>query len=255
MMTFDLPETAKGPDDKLPENVFSLAAGQDNENVPELPLPDATGKMQPRGALSYTFARAIEGAADTDRDGRLRHSELWKYIRYNVRRRVASRQTPNLEPGVEEGDDPVLFQLAPLPPSSPPASGPARLAVISSSPVGIDFPGNVQVVGRDNTPDLIWDMDKKEVITALGDIVAYNVGDNVIGAVVDKWASVKLIGKVSAQNSLSIHVEPNDGYHTEDQSTRLILKYRSCLDLKVIVWGKFFARHEGLFRGHAGSIA
>ena len=39
------------------------------------------------------------------------------------------------------------------------------------------------------------------------------------------------------------------------QSTRLILKYRSCLDLKVIVWGKFFARHEGLFRGHAGSIA
>ena len=41
----------------------------------------------------------------------------------------------------------------------------------------------------------------------------------------------------------------------QDQSTRLILKYRSCLDLKVIVWGKFFARHEGLFRGHAGSIA
>ena len=40
-----------------------------------------------------------------------------------------------------------------------------------------------------------------------------------------------------------------------NQSTRLILKYRSCLDLKVIVWGKFFARHEGLFRGHTGSIA
>ena len=44
-------------------------------------------------------------------------------------------------------------------------------------------------------------------------------------------------------------------FYDRDQSTRLILKYRSCLDLKVIVWGKFFARHEGLFRGHAGSIA
>ena len=52
-----------------------------------------------------------------------------------------------------------------------------------------------------------------------------------------------------------LHELANQHMAIRQQSTRLILKYRSCLDLKVIVWGKFFAKHEGLFRGHVGSIA
>ena len=218
-LTLDVPETANGPDDEPPENVILLAAGQDNEEIPELYLPDANGQRQIRGALSYTFARAIEGAADADGDGSLLLEELKKFIRNNVQMLAESRQTPNLVSGVE--DDTVLVQLASHPPqSSPPASGPVRLAVISSSPVTTDLPGNVQVVGRNDAPDLVWDVDKKEVIAA-GDIVAYEVGNTAIGAVIDKYTAVKRIGKASAQRSLSIHVEPNDGYHTNCTEIRV----------------------------------
>ena len=40
------------------EHVSFLAAGQEHEQVPEIVLAVETGPPEPRGALSYMFARA-----------------------------------------------------------------------------------------------------------------------------------------------------------------------------------------------------
>ena len=94
-------------------HVSFLAAGQEHERIPELELPGSQGRPEPRGALSYMFARAVEGQADLDGDGVLRRDELWRFVRENVRMLSAARQTPNLLPN-SRGGEPVL-RLTPPP--------------------------------------------------------------------------------------------------------------------------------------------
>ena len=56
---------------------FVLAAVDKQSRVPELDIPGVGA----RGALSYAFARAIEGAADNKGDGRLAMSAIFQYVR------------------------------------------------------------------------------------------------------------------------------------------------------------------------------
>jgi hypothetical protein len=79
-------------------NVTFLAAGQDNEKVPEIPIRLASGRVVMRGALSYTFARALDGAADENGDRVLDRVELERYVIENVRMLAESRHTPELLP-------------------------------------------------------------------------------------------------------------------------------------------------------------
>ena len=123
-----MPETAAALDESDLEHVSFLAAGQEHERVPEIALPGRTGRPEPRGALSYMFARAVEGAADTDGDGVLRRDELWRFVRENVRMMSDARQTPNLLPN-SRGHEPVLRLAA----SRPPASATGRPAVGGST--------------------------------------------------------------------------------------------------------------------------
>ena len=97
-------------------HVSFLAAGQENQEITEIPLRNERGVPELRGALSYFFARALEGDADWDADGVLRRDELWRFVRENVRMRSDTHQIPNLEP---ESDDEVLLRLAPAPRTSP----------------------------------------------------------------------------------------------------------------------------------------
>ena len=217
MLELDISKASTGADDLPAEHVIFLAAGQEHEKVPELVLPDSSG--QARGALSYMFARALEGEADTDRDGHLRLSELQSFIRNNVRRVSNSRQTPNLLSGIP--DDPVLVDLAFSASSSLPDVSPARpdaalrLALVSPGSPVPHVPADVQIVDFSDKPDLIWDRDRREVITVPGDIVAYGVADTEIGTVIATWKAVKQIGNITIRDSLSIRVDPHDGYHRD----------------------------------------
>ena len=60
----------QGGSENAAANVTYLGAAQDNEKVPEVTLPDASGNRIARGALSYLFARALDGQADADSDGK-----------------------------------------------------------------------------------------------------------------------------------------------------------------------------------------
>ena len=209
-------------------HVSFLAAGQEHERVPELELPGSEGRPEPRGALSYMFARAVEGQADIDGDGVLQRGELWRYVRENVRMLSAARQTPNLLPNARS-DEPVLRliaespSIAPLPDPAPPAPEPdgphqmLRLAILRAgagdlAAVPDTLPG-VQLVSIEESPDLIWDAEASQVITGLGDVAAHDVGLRDLPATVGKWRAMTTIRELSARASLRLRVFPHDGTH------------------------------------------
>lgn len=235
-------EAAAIDEAELPHVNF-LAAGQEHEQVPEIALPGAAGGSEPRGALSYAFARAVEGKADLDRDGVLRRGELWRFVRENVRMMSEARQTPNLLP-TGGGDEPVLPIAAgavleeggmqAISDETPglgmgaweTQGGPVRIAVLNASPeTHLSFREalpDADVVLASQSPDLVWDARAREVVTGMGDVVAYDVGVAELPGVVEKWAAVRAIRTLSAAASLRLRVHPHDGAHRE--GTRIVVE-------------------------------
>jgi len=80
-----------GPND----DVTFLAGVSDDRLVPEVVIDG-----QPRGALSWSFARALEGAADSDHDGTVTEKELISYVRASVLQHTDSQQVSQSFPPV-----------------------------------------------------------------------------------------------------------------------------------------------------------
>ena len=232
MLELDLPptDTDLGADE-LPHVTF-LAAGQENEQVPEIQVRDASGNYQVRGALSYIFARALEGRADEDGDGILTRGELKLYVRENVRMHSEARQTPNLLPRSFDGFDVLTEATFPTfgptvaSASTAPVAGtelaPTRLAVNGLSTAdGAGAAGslsNAVVVGSGDTPVLVWDMETGEIITHLGDVIARDVERGGLQSVVDKWRALEAIRLLSEGSSLVMRIQPGDQAHGEGET-------------------------------------
>ncbi|WP_249133020.1 caspase family protein [Bradyrhizobium sp. AUGA SZCCT0182] len=99
-----------------------LAAVDRNTKAPEVKIPAVEGL---RGALSYAVARALEGAADADGDGRITLKELFSHVRQVVYQLSDQRQNivTKTSPGRSVNSD-VMFQLTrglalPTPSASP----------------------------------------------------------------------------------------------------------------------------------------
>jgi hypothetical protein len=81
-----------------------LAAVDRNAKAPEVRIPGVDGL---RGALSYAVARAIEGGADTDHDGKVTLAELFANIRQVVyqlsdqRQNVVTMTSPSRSPDID----------------------------------------------------------------------------------------------------------------------------------------------------------
>ena len=223
-------------------HVNFLGAAQEHQKVPEITVRDAAGRPERRGALSYLFARALRGEADTDGDGVLRRDELWRFVRENVRMNSAARQTPNLMPNIR-GDETVLA-LAPgagatgtadaagTPEgtaTAEPSQGQAhrmRLAVRPADPaiaeqVRDTLPDIRIVSDKDEFLDLVWDTERRQVVSAMGDVIAHDVGVAELVGVVEKWEAVRIIRALSARASLRLRIEPHDGVHRDGSTISL----------------------------------
>ena len=232
MLELAMPDAVAALEEAELEHVSFLAAGQEHEQVPEIVLPVEAGPPQPRGALSYMFARAVEGMADFDRDGVLRRDELWRFVRENVRSMSEARQTPNLLPNAR-GREPVLR----LNPSNRPGTGTAtgaagtlgseairasealRLTILGAGSDTLaearELLDDVRIVSYAQSPDLVWDAESRQVVTALGDVAARDVDLVSLPAVIDKWVAVRTVRALSARASLTLRVYPHDGAHPE----------------------------------------
>jgi hypothetical protein len=226
-LTLDLAGDAVAPDSEIPANVVYLGAAQDNEKVPEVNLPDATGRRQARGALSYLFARAIDGEADADGDGTVTRRELFDFIRENARLLSDSRQTPNLL-AMDDDRDVVLPKVGndhgiPL----EAASGPVLVA-LAGAPMPVaettlrDLNG-IALPATQADPDVIWDPGAQRLVSGSGDLLADGVTTGTLQHYLTKVRAARQLGALSRLHTMRARLRPDDQVHHEGDAVALQL--------------------------------
>jgi uncharacterized caspase-like protein len=227
-----------------------LAAVDRSTKAPEVRIPGVSGL---RGALSYAVARAIEGSADTNRDGRITVGELFANVRQVVyqlsdqRQNIVTVTSPSQSP-----DSDVVFDLTrgvvlmQTPNNAPPSSGtpsppplatsappttngftqdriaaPIRLAALDgktsylSSLKSRDV--KIEAVQPTDNPDLIWDPTSQDVI-AWGDVVAFRVDPTDLTSVIDRTAAIRDLKKFATRSPQIMRISPDDRQHRSDQT-------------------------------------
>jgi hypothetical protein len=222
-----------------------LAAVDRHTKAPEIRIPGIDGF---RGALSYAVARAFEGNADDNHDGKVTLKELFANVRQVVYQLSDQRQNivTKTSPGRPIDRD-VVYQLTrgitspgeilPKPglqapsdvqdsPAVPRAQAPIRLAALDGR---TGYFANlkprdvmVEIVRPVDNPDLIWDPNSHDVI-AWGDVVAYKVDSSDLASVIDRTAAVRELKKISAKAPQLLRLTAGDEQHHNDDMVQVEL--------------------------------
>ncbi|HYR77032.1 MAG TPA: caspase family protein [Pyrinomonadaceae bacterium] len=224
-----------------------LAAVDRNTKAPEIRIPGIDGF---RGALSYAVARAFEGSADDNHDGKVTLKELFANVRQVVyqlsdqRQNIVTKTSPGrpidrdvvyqLTRGITSpGDIKILPKLGLQAPSDaqdspavPRAQAPIRLAALDGR---TGYFANlkprdvmIEIVRPVDNPDLIWDPNSHDVI-AWGDVVAYNVDSTDLASVIDRTAAVRELKKISAKAPQLLRLTAGDEQHHNDDMVQVEL--------------------------------
>jgi hypothetical protein len=201
-------------------HVVYLAAGQDNELVPELSIDGAM-----HGALSWSFAHALAGGADENRDGRITWGALSRTVLRNVRTVADSMQHPELRPA-DRVDDVLFVRSAAAPPPPARIASPAGtvrlrmldLASVERDRIFADLQGATPAASA-NDADAIWDPDTHQLLTPLGDIVAYDITEARLQGALDKLAAVAVVRQLAANAGLDTRLLLR-GEHIADPPSR-----------------------------------
>jgi hypothetical protein len=221
------------------QNTTFLAAVDRSTKAPEVRIPGVPGL---RGALSYAVARAFEGQADLNGDGKVTVEELFNQVRAVVYQLSDQRQTPVTfapperdiqrdvafalteqarQPAVAAGGGPsprakITITSVDMEPPQPAASA----IRISSLDPKVDLSGLQQrdsafTVGRSSgEADLVWDPRSGDVLSG-GDVVAYHVDKQELPSVIDRTAAVQSLKKLLSRSPQSMNVQPDDALHHE----------------------------------------
>ncbi|MGB6906242.1 MAG: caspase family protein [Methyloceanibacter sp.] len=177
------------------DSVTFVGAVAENKLAPEITIE---GKK--RGALSWAFARALEGRADKDGDGQVSEFELLGYLVSAVHALVESQQTPQVLPLRARSVALVTLREAKTPAPEPAGSDELKLKVAvegGDGAVFADLPF-VTVVAEAGEADLVWSVPNGTVEHVVGGIVAENVDAASIKGVVSKWAALKWLKQQAA---------------------------------------------------------
>ncbi|HKA74541.1 MAG TPA: caspase family protein [Xanthobacteraceae bacterium] len=220
-----------------------LAAVDRKTKAPEVRIPGVEGL---RGALSYAVARAVEGQADTDGDGKITVKELFTHVRQVVYQLSEQRQNivTLTSPGRDIERD-VAFQVtrgiqlvdmsdvsrkpstlvsertaeaaSAAPKIEVPASGraqrPVRLAALDGQ--SSHFRGLTrreapfEIVQPVDYPDIIWDPKSRDVL-AWGDVIAYKIDKGELASVIDRAAAVRDLKQIATRTPQAIRMMPDD---------------------------------------------
>lgn len=244
------PEMARIEATDLP-NVVSFSAVADHELDPEVLIDD-----KPRGALSWSLSRGLEGAADANHDGVITMNELESFVRENVRMQVEGQQHPQIAANTRDftlqlksalsnaGNKAVAAKTGAAAGSAnaadaAPASGaPALVSLkVVNSPDAKALGGAVKgvslVEGEDAPATLTWDVGTREILNQFGDgVAALPAGDGKaalgqVQAVVDKWSLVGQLKHDSLGHGLTIALTPGDKLYKEGEKAVLTVKDQS----------------------------
>ncbi len=167
------------------ERTAVLAAVDRAAKAPEVRIPGEPGL---RGALSYAVARALEGAADENGDGKITRDELFRYVRQvtyqlsDQRQHIVASQPAAQDAGSEvlygrtravvlldptERSEPRPQSPPPSPPPSPPtAAGPApspsKPVASSPRPAAPAQSDPIRLAVLQNQRELLKDLEPRE---------------------------------------------------------------------------------------------
>ena len=215
------------------EKTAFLAAVDRKTKAPEVRIP---GVASYRGALSYAVARALEGSADANRDGKVTLKELFTYVRQVVYQLSDQRQNPvTLNSPHRDIDNEVAFEVTRavrIVDTAAEATKPAKMAAVAAprlAPVRIaSLDGQAarladlgpreaafDVVPPSQAPDLVWDPATGDVIAG-ADVIAYRMEKAELPSAIDRTAAVRALKQAAAQAPQSIKVIPGDAVHRRD---------------------------------------
>ncbi len=189
--------------------VTVLAASLESQPSPEVIIGG-----EARGALSWSFARAVEGSADRNQDGRISRVELEDYVFANVKHQSEALQIPNFTPQVPRSEDEVVMPLtrsvaAAADPSVQKTHKPVRdtgwdgkLALtISGSQMVPENTGGSGVPYR-------WDAASGVFYTPNGDVAGENIAASNVQAVVNKFILLDFLKAMASQNPGAVSLTP-----------------------------------------------
>jgi hypothetical protein len=235
------------------ERTAFLAAVDRNTKAPEVRIPGVPGY---RGALSYAVARAFEGDADQDRNGKVSQTELFTYVRQVAYQLSDQRQqVVTAGPiGRSDGSDVVFARtrgvvlLDAIQPDNPPAARPPGggpqagtplpppVAQPSRPPVPAAL-APVRVAVLNNQRDLLANLEPREArfevvgtrdnpdlvwdpatldVLAGGDVVARGIDRTDLASVVDRTAAVNGFKRLAAKSPQVVRLLPDDKVHRRD---------------------------------------
>ena len=220
------------------QSVF-LAAVDRNTKAPEVRIP---GVPSYRGALSYAVARALEGAADENHDGKVTLKELFSYVRQVVYQLSDQRQNPvTLNSPHRDIEREVAFEMtravkvvdaaaaeakpaaAPsvaAPPPVPAATlAPVRIASLDGQAArlsGLDpREAAFDVVPPSHAPDIVWDPATGDVLAG-ADVIAYRMQKAELPSAIDRVAAARVLKQAAAKAPQMMRVIPGDAVHRAD---------------------------------------
>lgn len=188
------PEVSKLTEDDF-ENVTFVGAVAENKLTPEVTI-----EGEKRGALSWAFARALEGRADKNGDGQVSEFELIGYLVPAVHALVESQQTPQVLPLRARSVALVTLRETKEEAEAPLGGDELKLKVAVEGGDGSAFADLpfVVVVPEKRDADLVWSVGDGIVEHVVGGVVAENVDAARIRGVVSKWAALKWLKQEAA---------------------------------------------------------
>jgi hypothetical protein len=223
-------------DDSSFKRVTFLAAVDRFSKAPEVDIP---GQPTKRGALSYAFARAIEGKLA--QRGAVTRGSLFGYARQVVAQYAKQRQTIVTEPMSSAGSLDVAVWRGELVPITPAPSAstkdkPIRVALNgdASALAGVNPKSAPFVIVTDAADaDLVWDARTKEAIVA-GDVVAREVAARDVPDVVDRVRALSEIALLSERRPQTIELLPSDKLHHDKEV--LVFEARDIQDKYAVIF-------------------
>jgi hypothetical protein len=178
--------------------VTFIGATQEGRLTPELTID---GK--PRGALSWAFSRALEGAADKDGDGALSQQELLSYLVPTVETQAENQQIPSVLP-LGADAKPVIRINRSIEAPTVTTTQDILVRVLVRGDAALPEMTGVAQTTDEAEADLIWDVAAGTVDHRIGGRVAEQIGPDGIAAVLSKWSALAYLKAHAAADSLSL---------------------------------------------------
>ncbi len=167
-----------------------------------------------RGAMSYAFARALDGAG---LGGDVTREKLFKSVHQQVLQLTEHLQSPVMEPRTAETAKRVLFRKS----GGAPAGTVAAVRPAETAIVPVD---GATAVPAPSGLSAFWDRTTGDVISETRTVLAYGVPQAGLPAVAKRVSATAALAKLAAQAPLQVSLAPNDRGFAPGQSFKLIVE-------------------------------